>query len=132
GRCSACPDATNAGTARDGELGQRLAARTESDLMTLADQFLREIRHHPFRSSVIFRRNTLKKRCDLSASHRELPPLLPSFFDRIRSRQIHKQANQGVPVDFPQPSRTTSLGFLSSRNPRKTVARNFPSRVHSP
>src|SRR5262249_54418027 len=29
------------------------------------------------------------------------------------------------------PSRTTSPGFLSSRNPRKTGARNFLSRVHS-
>ena len=28
-------------------------------------------------------------------------------------------------------SRTTSPGFLSSRNPMKTGARNFPSRVHS-
>src|SRR5213594_5154505 len=32
---------------------------------------------------------------------------------------------------FPQPSRTTSVGFLSSRRARKTGARNFPSRVHS-
>src|SRR5881392_2218331 len=32
---------------------------------------------------------------------------------------------------FPQPSRTTSVGFLSSRKARKTGARNFPSRVHS-
>src|SRR5947207_13752773 len=31
----------------------------------------------------------------------------------------------------PQSSRTTSVGFLSSRKPRKTGARNFPSRVHS-
>src|SRR5581483_11901373 len=28
-------------------------------------------------------------------------------------------------------SRTTSVGFLSSRKPRKTGARNLPSRVHS-
>src|SRR6266576_4203648 len=28
-------------------------------------------------------------------------------------------------------SRTTSLAFLSSRKPRKTGARSFPSRVHS-
>src|SRR5215469_10088902 len=28
-------------------------------------------------------------------------------------------------------SRTTSFGFLSSRNAMKTGARNFPSRVHS-
>src|ERR1700736_2016196 len=28
-------------------------------------------------------------------------------------------------------SRVTSVGFLSSRRPRKTGCRNFPSRVHS-
>src|SRR5207247_10920836 len=44
----------------------------------------------------------------------------------------HKRPHHSTLVAFLfQPSRITSLGFLSSRNPRKTGARNFPSRVHS-
>src|SRR5207247_6630627 len=44
----------------------------------------------------------------------------------------HKRPHHSTLVAFLfQPSRTTSVGFLSSRKPRKTGARNFTSRVHS-
>src|SRR5207247_4038929 len=44
----------------------------------------------------------------------------------------HKRPHHSTLVAFLfQPSRITSIGFLSSRKPRKTGARNFPSRVHS-
>src|SRR5207247_5150281 len=44
----------------------------------------------------------------------------------------HKRPHHSTLVAFLfQPSRTTSVCFLSSRKPRKTGARNFPSRVHS-
>src|SRR5437764_28781 len=42
----------------------------------------------------------------------------------LKGHRAHSYAAGGA-------SRITSPGFLSSRNPRNTGARNFPSRVHS-
>jgi hypothetical protein len=54
---------------------------------------------------------------------------------RLYAIEQRRAAGREQPVTrlslLPQPSRTTFPGFLSSRNPRKTGARNFPSRVHS-
>src|SRR5207248_10007965 len=60
-RATTCPDQPR--------LGLRIPACKEGYLVALADQLFGEVRHHPFSSSVIFRRNALVKRGDLSDSH---------------------------------------------------------------
>jgi hypothetical protein len=93
----------------------------------------------PGTQPVLCRRNTLAVH-----SQKAVPPerfaykfrtvLLQScfkFFGPIQSGQITSVQKSRRAVAFSQHSRRTSLAFLSSRNPRKTGARNFLSRVHS-
>ena len=61
--------------------------------MTLANQFLGEVRHHPFGSSVIFRRNAFVKWRDLSDSHKNPKPSLRSY----RKIPAPALAGQGYP-----------------------------------
>src|SRR5437016_11684008 len=92
------------------------------------------MRYNPFGPAVIFWRYTLIKRRHLSNSHNRFNSSIRTcskFFDSVHSDQMTSAHTKGVLVVFAQPSRTTSLGFLSSRRPRKTGARNFLSRVHS-
>ena len=45
--------------------------------------------------------------------------------------QSREEGGRRNAASLPITSRTTCVGFLSSRNPRKTGWRSFPSRVHS-
>jgi hypothetical protein len=52
------------------------------------------------------------------------------FFGSIHLDQIKRPHGSTLTPLLLQLSRTMPVGFLSSRKPRKTGARNFPSRVY--
>ena len=64
--------------ARSDQSGRRLGVPTgkERYFVTLPHQFLREMRHDPFRPAVLFWRDTFKKRRHLSNSHGNSLPSL--------------------------------------------------------
>src|SRR5213595_3240598 len=91
--------------------------------MTLLDQFLRQIGYHSFRSSIIFRRNTLKKRRDLSDSHNNSKPLRKATSGfKIPFRPIVERLCQtpawgaSIGVSQKRPTNRSALKTASAQN----------------
>ena len=132
--------------------GDRVATGKERYFVSLPNQFLGQIRYHPLRPAIQLGRHTLKKRRYLRNSHNKPGRTLRKFFglskqvkskhanpalrfasDRgglgllvfnirvTQAKRVHPLPDQAEGVS----SRATSRGFLSSRKPRKTGARNF-------
>src|SRR5439155_22273652 len=100
-------------------LGHRISACKKCDLVALANQFLSEIRYNPFGTAIVFWRYALIERRDLSNTHSTYPFLNKNLFTILRLNPLelnHKRPHHSTLVAFLfQPSRITSIGFLSSR-----------------
>ncbi len=97
----------------------RISARKERHFVALSHQFLGEIRHHAFRSPVIFRRHTFIKRRHLCNSHTQTSPPSLKFLDPAQAGQIIPADSRGSYRCAPQSSRSIFPAFYVRVRQRK-------------
>src|SRR4030095_5082995 len=71
----------------------RISPRKERHFVALSHQFLGEIRHHAFRSPVIFRRDAFIKRRYLCNSHTQIKPSLCEISGPSAAGSNHRRAD---------------------------------------